>query len=161
MKSPVEAFADAATEFCAWAEGPPSEEAAEAAAARLHLARLYLGALALREATSWADRENWEPPGRTPPEWQDVFRRFGALPFNYYSYTNPHIMPGEDLFTGDLADDLADIWQDLRVGLWAYRAGDLVAAESEWRSSFKIHWGRHAADALLALHCWEPKASAQ
>ena len=161
VTAPVETFAYAATQFCAWAEGPPGEEAAEVSAARLHLARLYLGALALREPGRGDEWEDWEPSERTEPSWRDVFQRFGALPFNYYSCVDPHVVPTDETVIGDLADDLADIWRDLRIGLWAYRGGDLKAAEAQWRSSFTIHWGRHAADALLALHRWEPKASAQ
>ncbi len=159
VMSPVDSFADTARQFCAWAEGPPGDAASEAATARSFLCRLYLEALSLAEASSWDQREEWEPAGRTLPDWQDVFKRFGALPFNYYSCVAPHVVPNDQVVVGDLADDLADIWRDLRVGLWAYRAGKVVAAESEWRSSFNIHWGRHAADALLALHCWEPEAA--
>jgi len=52
-----------------------------------------------------------------------------------------------------VADDLADIWRDLRTGLNA------MATESrwedvgwEWRFGLQTHWGKHAVDALAALH---------
>ncbi len=154
--SPLEAFADATEQFCVWAEGPPGDEASEAAAARLHLARLFVAALGLRPATP-----DWEVDGPSEPEWRVMFQRFGALPFNYYSCVSPHVVPGEQHFVGDLADDLADIWRDLKTGLSAYRAGDLEAAEGIWLSQFNTHWGRHAADALLALQSWEPVKSPQ
>ncbi len=159
MKPAVEDFAEAATQFCAWAEGTPGDQMAEAAAARLHLARLYLRALALREITNEDKWEDWDPTERTEPLWREMFQRFGALPFNYYSNVDPHVVPGEDFLIGDLADDLADIWSDLKLGLWAYQGGDVHSAESQWSSSFKNHWGRHAAEGLVALHCWDPKAS--
>ena len=153
MTSPLESFADATEQFCAWAEGSAGDKATEAAAARLHLARLYVGALGLSEATP-----DWDVSGPTDSEWRLMFQRFGALPFNYYSCVDPHVVPGEEFFVGDLADDLADIWRDLKKGLAAYRAGDVAAAEGIWLFNFNAHWGRHAADALLALQSWESRS---
>jgi hypothetical protein len=52
-----------------------------------------------------------------------------------------------------LADDLADIWLDLQHGLDALRLGAEPAdVEWEWRFTFYTHWGRHATEALRALH---------
>ena len=52
-----------------------------------------------------------------------------------------------------LADDLADVWRDVKQGLVALDAG---ASETdviwEWRFSFYSHWGRHATEALRVLH---------
>ncbi|HET7050314.1 MAG TPA: DUF5063 domain-containing protein, partial [Solirubrobacteraceae bacterium] len=52
-----------------------------------------------------------------------------------------------------LADDLADVWRDVKYGLVALDAG---AAETdviwEWRFSFYAHWGRHATEALRVCH---------
>jgi hypothetical protein len=149
VTSPVEVFADAAMRFCEWAEGPPGDEGSEVAEARMHIARLYVAALALRSIGGAPD-----PDGPKDSEWDLMFRRFGALPFNYYSTVDPHVVPGEQFFVGDLADDLADMWRDLKRGLVPYRAGDLAGAESTWRLHFDIHWGRHAAEALWALQCW-------
>ena len=154
MTSPLETFADATERFCAWAEGPAGDEATEAATARLHLARLYVAALGLREATP-----DWDVEGPTESEWKLMCKRFGALPFNYYSCVDPHVVPVKEPFVGDLADDLADIWRDLKKGLTAYRTGDLTAAEGIWLFNFNVHWGRHATDALLALHSWESRVA--
>jgi Domain of unknown function (DUF5063) len=52
-----------------------------------------------------------------------------------------------------LADDLTDIWRDLKQGLIALEAG--APSEDvtwEWRFGFYTHWGRHATEALRALH---------
>ena len=52
-----------------------------------------------------------------------------------------------------LADDLADIWRDLRGGLSLVDAPETVVdAVWEWRSNFDIHWGAHAVEALRAVH---------
>jgi hypothetical protein len=52
-----------------------------------------------------------------------------------------------------LSDDLADIWLDLKHGLLAL--DDRARPEDvtwEWRFGFYAHWGRHATEALRALH---------
>jgi len=55
---------------------------------------------------------------------------------------------------GSLADDIADIYSDLKEGLIlaatnAYRLRDIIF---EWRLGFDTHWGQHAVDALGVLH---------
>lgn len=58
-----------------------------------------------------------------------------------------------ECFLVPLADDLADIWRDLKAplpALEADRGGE--DAVWEWRVSFRSHWGRHAVEALRALH---------
>lgn len=62
-----------------------------------------------------------------------------------------------DPVVGSLADDLADIWRDLRPGLDAMDAVQSAAADPEtilwhWRWTFAYHWGRHAAAAIRVLH---------
>jgi hypothetical protein len=54
---------------------------------------------------------------------------------------------------GSLADDLRDVYSDVRRGLalWDSPAPP-DAAIWEWRFQFEIHWGDHAIDALRALH---------
>jgi hypothetical protein len=54
----------------------------------------------------------------------------------------------------DLADDLADIWRDVKSGLLLYRSENPAAASWEWRFHFKAHWGRHATGAMHALQAW-------
>jgi hypothetical protein len=55
---------------------------------------------------------------------------------------------------GTLADDLADIYRNLKEGIVASeshraRPEDVIWS---WRFSFYSHWGKHAMDALLAIH---------
>ncbi|QYJ04097.1 DUF5063 domain-containing protein [Nocardioides panacisoli] len=52
-----------------------------------------------------------------------------------------------------LADDLADIWRDLKAPLIALDGEtSLSDAAWEWRFSFHSHWGSHAVEALRAVH---------
>jgi len=55
---------------------------------------------------------------------------------------------------GSLADDLADIYRDLKEGLIHQQVGRMRAEEIvwDWRLLFYSHWGKHAMDALLTLH---------
>jgi hypothetical protein len=51
---------------------------------------------------------------------------------------------------GDLRDDLADIYRDLRRGLTAFEESEADGIW-EWRFNHEVHWGIHARDALVAL----------
>lgn len=146
----IQRFVDAARAFCGWAEGKPGEPEVEGRAAICSLVRLYSCALDL------PDIFGEEEADRIPDaNYRQVFNRFGVLPFNYYSKQfNPLLVPGENPCIADLADDMADIWRDLKPGLKQFDAGLVEAAVWEWRNSFQGHWGHHAASAIFALHCW-------
>lgn len=142
-------FATAAEAFCAWAEAPPGDQTSEALAARQLLADIYRFALDLPFAHPDSEETGPDSSAR-----EAVYRRFGALPFNYYSLVDPLIVPAADSMTGDLADDLADIWSDLKVGITLHRASKVNEALHEWRWRFDAHWGQHAVAALFALQSW-------
>ena len=58
-----------------------------------------------------------------------------------------------ELVTGSLADDLTDVYLDLKSGLDQLGAGvpnpDVIW---EWRFAFWSHWGEHAVNALRIIH---------
>jgi hypothetical protein len=55
--------------------------------------------------------------------------------------------------TGSLADDLTDIYCDLKRGLERIEAmGDARAALNDWQAGFAIHWGQHLVDAERHLY---------
>jgi len=58
-----------------------------------------------------------------------------------------------EAFRRSLANDLKEIYSNLKEGLIAWEAGesedDVVW---EWRFSFWSHWGNHLVDALRAVH---------
>ena len=56
-----------------------------------------------------------------------------------------------ELIHGSLADDIADIYQDLKTGL-AEISIHPVPAIFEWRVGFYSHWGEHAMSALRTIH---------
>jgi len=53
--------------------------------------------------------------------------------------------------TGSLADDLTDIYCDLKSGLNVLEEEPGLAVDN-WRSSFKMHWGQHLVDASRHLY---------
>lgn len=146
----LEDFANTVTAFCEWAESCPGDPNEDAEMALRLVSRLFAQALDL---PSIFDDE--DAPAIPHEEWAAMYKRFGSLPFNFYSsHLEPANVPDPTPGIGDLADDLADIWRDLKGGLDLYRKGNHAAAATEWRVNFEIHWGRHAASALYALWCW-------
>jgi hypothetical protein len=147
----IDQFIVAARAFVAWAESPASSNSrAEAVAARMFMAALIAAAIALPEGslkTAAADIPD--------DDYQRVYLRFGALPFNYYSDCfNPLVVPPEEPVVADLADDLADIWRDVKGGLLLYESGDQDSAAWHWSNDYSLHWGHHATAALYALQSW-------
>lgn len=55
---------------------------------------------------------------------------------------------------GSLADDIADIYRDLKDGIVLKETNKVPASEIifEWRSGFTSHWGQHAVNALRTIH---------
>lgn len=68
----------------------------------------------------------------------------------YYEVFDPFIR--DELVIGSLADDLADIYVDLREGIDLLEAGHPNDAVWQRRFDYENHWGDHAVDALRALH---------
>ena len=96
------------------------------------------------------------PDGPSQEQWSE---RFAALQRalgeweGYWTTMAAHGEDAEQVVMLSLGDDLADIWRDLKQGLLALDAGappdDVIW---EWRFGFYAHWGRHATEALRALH---------
>lgn len=148
----TDVFTEAATDYCRWIE---DDAGGSTDCVRRSLARLYAAAWDLPDV----EPADVELPDISHEAWSRVFGRLGRrLPFGlYWTLTQPVAadLAGPDEPTcGDLADDLADIWRDLKPGLDAWPDADEDARRAivwEWRLSFRTHWGRHAADAMAVL----------
>jgi hypothetical protein len=147
----IDQFVVVARAFIDWAESPATTDAhAEAVAARRYVAGLISAALALPDGTPAQEAQTI-----SHDQYQIIYQRFGALPFNYYSECfNPVVVPGEEPVVADLADDLADIWRDVKSGLLLYDSGEMESAVWHWSNDFSFHWGHHATAALYALQSW-------
>ena len=55
---------------------------------------------------------------------------------------------------GSLADDLADIYRDVKEGIVLRETGEVPVENIvwTWRLTFGYHWGNHAMDALRTIH---------
>lgn len=60
--------------------------------------------------------------------------------------------PEDVHMSGSLADDLTDIYFDLRHGLELYDELWPQRAARSWQSSYRIHWGQHLVDAERHLY---------
>lgn len=94
-------------------------------------------------------------------EWQAVRKSFVHLPFDYYQEVfNPLDFSENSTVTASLADDLADIYRDLKPAIIAYDSGNVRDAEDDLKRNFEIHWSQHAISAIKAIRqffantCW-------
>lgn len=76
----------------------------------------------------------------------------------YWAYFDPSEPPNsvEQPIFHSLADDLADIYRDIKPGLRAWDTCDDSYLETivfDWKTPlFGSHWGVHAVSAMRALH---------
>lgn len=69
----------------------------------------------------------------------------------YWTVFNP--LQEEAPVAGTLADDIADIYRDVKPGLVALELGiSRRDIEWEWRFTFEFHRGKHAIEALMVIH---------
>jgi hypothetical protein len=92
----------------------------------------------------------------THEEWWELFERlrdeFGDEDL-YWLVFEPHSPDDHEALCGSVADDVADIYRNLKDGLVNLANGtDEAAVFWEWRFLFHCHWGRHAVNAISALH---------
>lgn len=150
----VESFRDLAASYCELVEGVSSFEPDEV------LERLAVLLPSLMAAAVQLPRLEPDPdldaPAISHEAWSERFdainARLGAVG-DYW--TTMHVRAGStpEVVNLPLADDLADIWQDLRGGLDLLASGGGTAdVVWEWRFGFETHWGAHAAEALRAVH---------
>jgi len=83
---------------------------------------------------------------------QEIASKWGNVNF-YWEIYNPYEL--EEAVLGNIADDVADIYEDLWVGLKFYRKGtksEMIEGIWYWRFSFHTHFGNHIMSALRAIN---------
>lgn len=154
----IDRFAECAQDFCRWCEAaPPSEPCPDSRSRemRLLLARLIAAALELPR-TDPGDAP--EPEGVGNAVLKALHPRLASLPIDLYRVffvpSELESQPG----MATVADDLQDIYSDLKDGMWLLERGHADAAAWHWRLLFESHWGHHASDALHALQAHAAQA---
>ena len=113
------------------------------------LARLQAAAAALPDVSTNAEAP--DPVDERPP-YHNVVQRLAGLPLDHYAVVfDPLEQPEADPVTASLADDLADIYNDLLNGFRYFDASRVAEAVWYWRFEYYSHWGRHASHAQTAL----------
>jgi len=156
------AFKMAAERYCALFESEPTDGERWVEAVLCALAQLYAAAHRLPDFGLSDDATDI-------PEFLDVchedwFSLFGFVQqilgpqeayWAYFDPSEPSDSNEQPIFHS-LADDLADIYRDVKPGLRAWLTGDDAYLESivfRWKvPNFGSHWGVHAVSAMRALH---------
>ena len=120
--------------------------------ARRLLAQLVAAAVDLPREDTSDDAPDGARPGT------DIVTRVrataAALPIDTYPMFYTPGAQDQAAVTGSLVDDVLDMHADVAEGLSLFAGGHTRAAAWTWRWSFDTHWGRHATQALAALHAW-------
>lgn len=161
-------FAAAAKGYCDWLEKISCSTIDELHQARRLLSELQVLAIdfpefnisddSSEEENSWDDLETHfsdmsRKAERDYKESKPLYDRLQSLPLNRYWFVfNPLEEPPGEALAGSLADDLADIYMDLKRGLAEYDEGRHEDAVWSWHFFYLSHWGKHLTGALRALH---------
>src|SRR5947207_1285155 len=114
MSLAVETFTENVRHFCRWAES----DTHHVQTARQLLLALMQGIPHLVHSDIGAKQSDY--PRRGHEGWQADHKRFSDFPFQYYrEIFSPCDLDDETPVTGDVHDDLADIYGDLWHGLQA------------------------------------------
>ena len=156
----LDEFATIAGVFCETVENVAAE-APEAQLDLIHqlLPRAYAGALRLPDTSVLFDdtedsvehEAEAEQSITTPPPGLVQLAEFMGMRRFYREVSDPYAEPAEGEVTGDIIDDLGDIYRDLQRGLVHWRNGNSGDALWAWRFNFEVHWGEHATSALRAV----------
>jgi hypothetical protein len=150
----VDSFASEAHAYCEWFE-KPNDWMPLVMVQRV--ASLYCSALRLPDVDAEFLPDGIDTPTLPTAELERLRSSLPGLPFQYY-WELFHSVTDEadEPVCGDLAEDLLEIYKDVKEGLLAFEAGERILAVWHWRNTFGIHWGRHATSAIKALHDFEP-----
>jgi hypothetical protein len=158
----VNAFRIAAYGYCKLLESQPVDHEQWLRDVLLALSHLYATAHSLPDVSIEDDTRDVPDEMRmNHAEWSALFQRIhgilGEQDF-YWAYFDPtepkHTK--DEATCGSLADDLADIYRDVKPGLLAWETENdeyLASLVFDWKqSNFESHWGVHAVSAMRALH---------
>ncbi|MEM6750562.1 MAG: DUF5063 domain-containing protein [Planctomycetota bacterium] len=127
----LDRFAKQAERFVAWCE----QDAAVGTEAAAHCLRLLVDLFqaGLELPPYEATDQDESPFAVSHEDWDRMFQRMARLPLDMYGTVfDPLLIPPAEPVVASLADDLADIYRDVVVGLRCHKAGLPEAALWEW-----------------------------
>ncbi|MGC3992924.1 MAG: DUF5063 domain-containing protein [Propionicimonas sp.] len=151
------AFLDAAGVLCGLIESVAEPSVAERPSVnRVRVAVAEVLAAGWRPPAVEPATGEFEVPEISHAEWRRVFAVVQEWIGESEYYSTNQVLRGRGTRTvtvGSVADDLADIWRDLRSSLEAERH-DMSWRDAVWQARFDLetHWGTHALEVLRALH---------
>lgn len=152
MNEKIEAFSIAAQQFCEWAESDYPLNSQSLKQALELITELFLLGVRLADEFESVDEDSPSVEA-VDDKTRTVYSQASNLPLTYYSEIyNSTVLPPKEPIIGNLADDIADIYRDLRCGLDLLDAGHTKHAVQEWVFHLKYHWGEHATSAMRALY---------
>lgn len=147
----ITTFAEIVRHYCSWVESSFTDPRQEMLTVRKLLVELHLGVLDLPDLGCGGTLKDVP----TFNQENSTYQRFQNMPIDgYWDVFDPLNEEDTESVFNSLADDLADIYRDLKRGLLLYNQGHIVEAIWEWRCNFDIHWGTHLVSAQRAIHSY-------
>jgi hypothetical protein len=160
----IDSFEDLARRYCKLLEDEtPIGASIFARECLILLLRLYDGAMRLPDTAAGEE----DAPRISHETWKLMFDSISArMPGHdcYWTVFEPLDSSPPSPVVGSLAEDVADIWRDLKSGLLLIDHGGPNSRNSavwEWRFNFESHWGRHAVEAITVLHALSVDSSSR
>jgi hypothetical protein len=160
----VRRFIDVAKQYCTLLEAKePLSQRELVRQVHLLLLSLYSSAVDLPDVEPEPDAPEHDIDDQDRQTfYRDVIKKLGGeLP--YQKVFEPFNPEDWEVVVGTLADDLSGIYFDIKRGLLnlEVRSGVSLATVWRWRFNFEVHWGRHAASAIHAIHSFLYRVDAQ
>ncbi len=154
MNDKIRDFAIVAEQYCQWAESLDPSDEINLNDLLLLLSEL-LNKVLLMPDVDPSDSDE-EKNRISHDEWMKIHKWFTPIKFQYYrEIFDPHDFKEDEPITGDLHDDLADIYRELKPALLLYIDDKIEDAAFEWKSTFGYHWGEHLISAMRAIYMFE------
>jgi len=97
----------------------------------------------------------FDEPKIDPSELEFARQAGLKLPLRYYlKIFDPSDPTDTEPVTGDLVDDIVDIYKDTVPSNRLFKNGDIDDALWYWNFGFRSHWGWHATSALNTLNAY-------
>jgi hypothetical protein len=118
--------------------------------AAVWLSRLHAAALLLPDAEP--ENDDGPPPLPAGPLRQAERNLAPFVGWFYRMVFDPDPAATDEPVMGDVGDDLLDTYKDVKAGCLLHDQGLVQDALWHWSFMHRIHWGKHAVDALAALY---------